>query len=510
MPQHHRDVVVIGAGISGLVCAYRLKALGVDVALLEKPSRVGGVIQTRRVGGFLIERGPNSSQGTEELVALVEELGISDDLVEGDPKAPAYVYFNGRLHAVPSGVGAFIRTKLLSFAGKLRIFKEPFVPARRSQAEESVASFARRRIGHQAAELLVAPFVSGIYAGDAEQLSVQAAFPKLANLETGYGGLIRGTLAKAREARRARKSASAVLDKAAPKRRRLCSFKGGMAFLPNTIASRLGEDLITECGELRIADCGSEELRIGDFGLRIEESSSGQISKNPQSPIPNPQSKENPQSEIGNRKSARFSVDFDRKGDHHQLTCNQLVIATPANVASSLVATISAQLSGLLKEIEYPPLAIVSLAYDESAIATPLDGFGFLVPPSEGMNVLGCVWNSSLFKDRAPEGKALVSVFIGGARNPASARLADDDLVSTVHRELQQVLGISSDPQVVAITRYEHSIPQYNLGHFARVQRIESLLRELAGLHLIGNYLHGVSTGDCIKEADRLALSICL
>jgi oxygen-dependent protoporphyrinogen oxidase len=485
MTQHHRDVVVIGAGISGLVCAYRLKALGVDVALLEKSSRAGGVIQTERVAGFLIEHGPNSSQGTEELVGLVEELGVTDELAEGDPKAPAYIYFKGRLHAVPSGLAAFIRTKLLSFAGKMRILKEPFVAARRSGTEESVAAFARRRIGRQAAELLVAPFVSGIYAGDAEQLSVQAAFPRLANLETGYGGLFRGALAKSREARRARKSAGAVLDKAAPTRRRLCSFKSGMAFLPNTIASRLGEDLITEC----------EELRIGDCGLRIEESSSGQVLKTPQSAI-------------GNRQSARFSVDFDRKGNHHQLTCNQLVIATPANVASQLVAWISDQLSGLLKEIEYPPLAIVSLAYDESAVATPLDGFGFLVPPSERMNVLGCVWNSSLFEDRAPQGKALLTAFVGGARNPAAASLADDDLVSTVHRELRQVLGISTDPQVVAVTRYQRSIPQYNLGHFGRVQRIEKALCELPRLRLLGNYLHGVSTGDCIKEADRIAREI--
>ena len=485
MPQHHRDVVVIGAGISGLVCAYRLKTLGVDVALLEKSDRAGGVIQTERVGGYLIERGPNSSQGTEELVALVEELGITDELADGDPKAPAYVYFKGRLHAVPSGAGAFIKSKLLSFAGKLRIFKEPFVAARRSDEEESVAAFARRRIGREAAELLVAPFVSGIYAGDAEQLSVQAAFPKLANLETGYGGLFRGAFAKAREARRARKSAGAVLDKAAPKRRRLCSFKSGMAFLPNTIASRLGEDLITE----------SE-------GLRIEE--------RPEHPEPNeiPQSNENPQSAIRNPQWKRFSIDFDRNGNHHQLTCNELVIATPANVASLLVASTSDELSGLLKEIEYPPLAIVSLSYDESAVATPLDGFGFLVPPSERMNVLGCVWNTSLFEDRAPHGKALLTVFIGGARNPAAARLADDDLVSTAHRELRQVLGISTDPEVVAITRYERSIPQYNLGHFARVQRIEHLLRELPGLRLIGNYMHGVSTGDCIKEADRTAREI--
>lgn len=495
MPQNHKDVVVIGAGISGLVCAYRLKALGVDVALLEKSPRVGGVIQTEQVGGFLIERGPNSSQGTEELMALVEELGITGDLAEGDPKAPAYVYFKGKLHPVPAGAGPFIKSRLLSLSGKLRIFKEPFVPARRADSEESVAAFARRRIGREAADLLVAPFVSGIYAGDAEQLSVQAAFPKLANLETGYGGLIRGTFAKAREARRARKSASAVFDKAAPTRRRLCSFRKGMAFLPTTIAARLGEDLMTECEELRMADCGPEELRIADGGLRIEESSPRQVTRNSQSAIRNPL-------------STQFSIDFERKGDHHQLTCYKLIIATPARVAGALVASLSVQLSSLLKEIEYPPLAIVSLAYDESAVATPLDGFGFLVPPSERMNILGCVWNSSLFEDRAPKGRALVTLFIGGARNPAAASLADDDLVSTAHRELQKVLGISGEPQVVAITRYERSIPQYNLGHFSRVQRIESLLRELPGLRIIGNYLHGVSTGDCIKEADRTARGI--
>ena len=459
MSQHHRDVIVIGAGISGLVCAYRLKTLGVDVALLEKSARVGGVIQTERVGGFLIERGPNSSQGTEELIALVEELGITDELVEGDPKAPAYVYFNGRLHAVPSGAGAFIKSKLLSFAGKLRIFKEPFVPARRSEAEESVASFARRRIGREAAELLVAPFVSGIYAGDAEQLSVQAAFPKLANLETGYGGLFRGTFAKAREARRARKSASAVLDKAAPTRRRLCSFKDGMAFLPATLASKIGEDLLTGCEELRIADCG----------LRIE---------------------------------------YERAGNHNQLTFERVIIATPANTASSLVDSLSAELSRLLAEIQYPPLAIVSLAYDQSTVRTRLDGFGFLAPPSQRLHILGCVWNSSLFSDRAPQGQALITAFVGGALNPDAARAADSELVAITHRELQKVLGISSDPQVVAITRYERSIPQYNLGHFARVQRIENLLRELPGLRLIGNYLHGVSTGDCIKEADRVAREV--
>ena len=456
---NHRTVAVIGAGISGLVCAFRLKTLGIDVVLIEKSERVGGVIQSARIDGFLIERGPNSSQGTEEFVALVDELGITNQLVEGDPKAPAFVYFNGRLHPVPSGPGAFFKSNLLSLAGKLRILKEPFVPARRSDEEESIASFARRRIGREAAERMVAPFVSGIYAGDADRLSVQAAFPKLANLEIRYGGLFRGTFAKAREARRVKKAASAVLDKAAPTRRRLCSFKSGMDFLPRTLAAEIGEDLFTSCQNLAVSWTAHSQ----------------------------------------------FEVSFEREANHHKLSCDRVIIATPSNIASALVAPLSTDLSRLLAEIDYPPLAIVSLAYPQSAFETSLDGFGFLVPPSEGMNILGCVWNSSLFKDRAPVGRSLLTTFIGGARNPAAGQAPDAELISTVHSDLQKVLGISSDPQVVAITRYERSIPQYNLGHFARVQRIARLVSDLNGLALIGNYLHGVSTGDCIKEADRVA-----
>jgi protoporphyrinogen/coproporphyrinogen III oxidase len=463
MSDEAREVVVIGAGISGLVCAYRLKRLGVDVVLLEKSERAGGVMRTDRVDEFLIERGPNSSQGTEELLALVEELGITGDLVEGDPKAPAYVYFNKRLHPVPSGPGAFIKSNLLSARGKLRILMEPLVGVRRSNEEESVAAFARRRIGREAAERMVAPFVSGVYAGDAEALSVQAAFPRLVNLETGYGGLIRGTIAKAREARRAKKSASAVLDKAAPTRRRLVSFREGMGFLPETLAARLGEDLITG-----IAECGVRGRRTGE----------------------------------------NIMVEFSRAGNFERISSKHVIIATPSSAASRMVAPISQELSRLLEEIPYPPLAIVYLAYNLETISTPLDGFGFLVAPSEGMNILGCVWNSSLFEGRAPARTALVTVFIGGARNPNAARLEDAELVSTAHSELQSALGISSEPQAVAITRYERAIPQYNLGHAARVQKVESLIEEIPGLRLIGNYLHGVSTGDCIKEADRVAKEV--
>jgi oxygen-dependent protoporphyrinogen oxidase len=438
--------------------------LGIDVILLERSGRAGGVIQSERVEGHLIERGPNSSQGSEELMALIEELGIMSEVAEGDPKAPAYVYFNGQLHAVPSSAKAFIQSRLLSPRGKLRIFKEPFVAARRSDEEESIASFARRRIGREAAERMVAPFVSGIYAGDAERLSVQAGFPRVANLETGYGGLFRGALAKARAAKRAKRSASAVLDKAAPARRRLVSFHGGMEFLPKTLDSRLGEDSIkgvTECG-VRSADS----------------------------------------------QSAGFVVGFEHAGADQEIACKRVIIATPSRAAASLVAPLSNELKRLLEEIYYPPLSIVSLSYDESTIKTKLDGFGFLVPPVERLNILGCVWNSSLFKGRAPEGKALLTLFIGGARNPEAARIADADMVSLAHSELQKILGISSDPRLIAITRWERAIPQYNIGHAARVRRIEELLGDIKGLRLIGNYLHGVSTGDCVKEADRVASEV--
>jgi oxygen-dependent protoporphyrinogen oxidase len=187
------------------------------------------------------------------------------------------------------------------------------------------------------------------------------------------------------------------------------------------------------------------------------------------------------------------------------VTCDQLIIATPAGAAATLLEIVSNELSALLNEIEYPPLAIVCLAYDRSAIRASLDGFGFLVAPGEPMNILGCVWNSSLFAGRAPNGFALLTVFLGGARSPQTARLADAELVSTVHSELRQVLGISSEPRVIAMTRYDRSIPQYNLGHAGRVKRIEAVLSSIPKLSLIGNYLHGVSTGDCIKEADRVA-----
>jgi oxygen-dependent protoporphyrinogen oxidase len=436
----HKNFVVIGAGISGLVCAYRLKVLGADVFLLERAWRVGGVICSESVDGFLIERGPNSARGTREFLELVGELGLADQLLRGDRRAPAFVYFGGQLHRVPMGPGALLRSRLLSARGKLRLLAEPFISKREIPGEESVASFFGRRLGAEVAHRLVAPFVSGIYAGDAEQLSVQAAFPQMAELEAGYGSLFRG-----------------MLGRTPTQSERLCSFQSGMASLPRALAARLEGGLALGCENLRLA----------------------------------------------RRSPAGFELSFDGG----RLTCDQIVVAVPAYEAARLIAPISPELGGLLAQIEYSPLAVIHLAYDESSIGAQLNGFGFLVAPRELLRVLGCIYSSKIFERRAPQGKVLLTVFVGGALDPGAIRLSDDELIMMAHSDLQKAFGIAQKPRPIAITRYDRAIPQYNLGHLDRVRRIEELMGR-AGIWLIGNYLRGVSVGDCIREADRAARSL--
>jgi oxygen-dependent protoporphyrinogen oxidase len=471
MQNKRKDVVVIGAGISGLVCAYRLKMLGVDVVLLEQSGQVGGVMQSVRIDEFLIERGPNSAQGIPELLALVDELGITSELVEGNPKAPAYVYFNGKLRAVPMSPPSLLTSDLLSLSGKLRLLREPLIAKRKLPGEESVSDFTTRRLGSEVADRLVAPFVSGIYAGDEKRLSIQAAFPMMASLESGYGSLFRGGIAKIRDARQAKKNSP---PSNLPKRKRSVSFRNGMQVLPETLAAKLGDDLLTECQEVSIADCG----------LRIADTSSQQ------------------------NQTGRFAINFKHSGVEQQITCNHLVIATAAMSAGNLIAPISKDLKQLIEEIEYPPLAVVYMTYGKASIANPLNGFGFLAAPSEKLNVLGCIFSSSQFPGRAPQDKALLTIFMGGARNPELTQLSDDRLGAMAHAELKKILGIQSLPRVIGITRWVRAIPQYNVGHAAKVKKIEALIRKVKGLHIIGNYLHGVSVGDCVKDSQRIAIEI--
>ncbi len=446
------DSIIIGAGISGLVTGYRLKRLGQNVLVLENSDRIGGSIRTAEAEGYLIEQGPNSARGTHELIDLIEELDLMGELVTAPPRAPAFVYAAGQLHPVPMGPGPLITSKLLSNSAKLGLLGEPFRAGRTETGEESIASFIRRRLGPQILDRLVAPFLSGVYAGDPEKLSVQACFPRLAEFEASAGSIMRGAI----------KSARASKGKKEPPKRslrqyRLCSFRNGLSALPKKLAAALGENLL--------------------YQTRV----------------------------TGITKSDSYQVAIERNHESRTLTCSSLILATPAYTAAQLLESVSAEISAWLAEIQYVSLVSVPLAYRKEQLTTQAEGFGFLAPRSEGLRTLGSIWNSSPFSGRAPDDHLITTNFIGGATDPDAIRLSDEDLVGTVHNDLAKVLGISGRPIRLPITRWERAIPQYNLGHAARVSRIDAALKKVQGLHLSGNYLHGISIGDCIKNAESLA-----
>jgi oxygen-dependent protoporphyrinogen oxidase len=449
------DTVIIGAGISGLVAAHRLKKIGRDPLIIESGDRVGGVIQSREVEGFLLECGPNSMRGSHEFLDLVEELDLTGELITADPRAPAYVYAGGELQAVPMSPPALIKTKLISNAAKLRLLREPFVKRRREGGEESIASFVRRRLGNEILERMVAPFLSGVYAGDPERLSVQACFPKLAEFEAESGGILRGAL---RAAKQSRKGSSGPKRSLRPYR--LCSFRQGLSALPEALSESLGDRLLTGA---RIIDINS----TGGFEIKVEH-----------------------------------------RGEIKTIKSPALVVSTPAYVTGRLLGALSPGISELLAEIPYVSIASVPLAYRAEQIARKLDGFGFLAPRGEGLRTLGSIWNSSLFAERAPGGWVCLTNFIGGATDPEAIRLRDEELIRIVHGDLNKVLGVSGEPRRLPISRYERAIPQYTLGHAARAKRIEAMLRDVDGLWIAGNYLTGVSLGDCIKQAERVAIEI--
>ncbi|HEU0184567.1 MAG TPA: protoporphyrinogen oxidase [Blastocatellia bacterium] len=457
------DSVIIGAGISGLVVAHRLKKMGRDPLVIESGDRVGGVIQSRDAEGFLIECGPNSLRGSHELLDLVDELNLTGELIAADPRAPAYVYADGRLQAAPMSPPALVKTKLISNAAKLRLLREPFVEARRGGGEESIASFVRRRLGDEVLERMVAPFLSGVYAGDPEELSVQACFPKLAEFEAEAGGILRGALRALRQSRKeARKEARRGTSR--PKRSlrpyRLCSFRHGLSVLPEALSGSLGDRLLT--------------------GARIIDIKSG----------------------------GGFEIKVEHRGEIKTINSPALVLSTPAYVTATLIGAAAPELAALVAEIPYVSIASVPLAYRAGQVACKLDGFGFLAPRGEGLRTLGSVWNSSLFAGRAPAGWVCLTNFIGGATDPEAVKLGDEELIRIVHNDLSKVLGVIGEPRRLPITRHARAIPQYTLGHAARVERIESLLRGVPGLWIAGNYLRGVSLGDCIKHAGHVAVEI--
>jgi oxygen-dependent protoporphyrinogen oxidase len=437
------DVIVVGAGISGLVAAGRHKQARRDVLVVDASDRPGGVIRTREVDGFLFEQGPNSVRMTDELEALARELGIEEELIYGAPRAPRYLFHGGRLVPAPMGPGSLLKTPLLSKRAKLRVLGEPFARRPRDEAEATIEAFITRRLGREVHDVLVSAFISGVYAGDTSRLSAEAVFPKLVEMERDHGSLLRGAIA----AVRARKSAPGPKQKRRPMT--IASFVPGLGRLPERLGEALGEALALN------APVESIE-RAGD----------------------------------------RFVVNAG--GEARE--AREVVVATDAGAAARLLAPLSARAAELLDGIEYPPLASVTLAYERDEVTHDCTGFGFLAPRGEGLRTLGGIFPSSLFPGRAPEGWHSFTCFVGGATDPGVADLDDQRVVEQVAADLERAVGATGEPRVLSVARWPRAIPQYTLGHTARVAEIE---REAAsaGVRMLGNYLHGVSVGDCVAAA---------
>lgn len=449
---------VIGAGPSGLAVAWemlsraRARELDVQVEVYDRASRAGGNVWTDLVDGYRVEQGPegflDSAPRTMEIAA---ELRLAQRLVPASGVARRrLVYVDGRLHPVPTGPLAFLRSGILSMPGRLRVFAEPFKPAGNGD-DESVLSFATRRMGGEAARRLVGAMVAGIHAGDPAALSMPAAFPQLAAMERAHGSLTRALLAARREARQAGRRVGGPAGPAGT----LTSFAGGLRELIEALSRELGLHLHLNA-EAREARWSNEQWRVT----------------------------------VGSRDEV-----FDR-----------LVVTTPPWHAAALLENADPLLATPLRSIPWAPVTAVALGFRASELSdVNLDGFGFLVPAGQGVRMLGCLWSSSIFPGRAPDGRVLLRLLVGGARDPEAAAYPDDELLDLALHDLATTMGIEAPPEMVQIYRHPRAIPQYTLGHLERLRALRDRLQRLPGLLLHGNGYRGVALNDSLRLAGEIA-----
>lgn len=445
------STVVIGAGPAGLTVSAELMRRGRSVICLESAARAGGMISSRHEQGFLAESGPHSLRiRGDRLPEAFTLAGVEDQLVVADTRArKRFVTSHGRPTAVPSGPGSALVTPLLRARGKARLLMEPFVAAGEDR-DESLASFARRRLGKEVLENLLDAVVGGIFAGDPEQLAVRHAFPALYAMEQKHGSLILGGM-------RGRNQNSGGKP-------RIVSFRGGMRTLTDGLARRLGDAL-------------KLSARVTDI----------------------------------RREATGYTVTYhDAEGRSHTQHATELIIATPPHRWREL--KLPEEFGSLVKfgyeRVPNPPVAIVTLGYRRDEVAHPLDGFGVLTPGKENRTALGIVFPSSIFPNRAPDGHVSLAVFIGGMRSPEYARLDDVELVELARNECRSLLGATGEPVFTSVAKQAHAIPQYDRDHGELIARIEAAEQVHPGLHFLGNFRDGISLPATLDNAVALAAKI--
>jgi oxygen-dependent protoporphyrinogen oxidase len=438
------SVAVIGGGITGLTAAFYLKHRGIPVTLYEGSERVGGVIRSLRRDGYLAEFGPNTVLETSPKIGqLVRDAGLQPRRLDPDPKAEArYVVRYQRPIEMPGSPLGFLTTPLFTAKAKWAVLREPFIPARRDGKEETVAEFVVRRLGREFLDHAIDALVAGVYAGDPHKLSVPQAFPKLAQLEARYGSLIKGQILGARERK---KRGEVAKDRAAK-----FSFDEGLQVLPETLAERLGDSL-----QLNTTVRGMTQAAEG-WVLRLRQ---------------------------GDRDAMADHRAVVYAGTSYQLAEMNVQTRTPFDFAA-------------FSEIRYPPVASVVLGFRREDVAHSCQGFGMLIPRVEGFKILGTIFSSSLFPNRAPAGHLTLTSYVGGERYPELAALPAEELVRITCEDLRILLGVRGKPTFQHVVLYPKAIPQYVLGYGRYRDWMGEIERDAPGLFLAGHYRDGISLGD--------------
>jgi len=465
-------IAIVGGGIAGLAAAYELekaRAAGasVDYTLYEERLRLGGSLASEIVSGAVLERGPDSFLTEKPAAAeLCRELGLGGELLaSNDTARKTYIVVRNRLVELPDGLMFLVPTKLIPTATtplfglrtKLRMGLDLLRPARSSGGDESVAALVRRHFGQEAVDRLADPLLSGIYGGDAEQLSAQTVLPRLVEMETKYGSLTRGMLAArkrmpapAKESGGTKRAASSVFT----------ALRGGMSQLVDAIVARIDP----------------ASLRIGMPVSAIQKTAGG------------------------------WSVGAGGTTESY----GALIMAAPAWAAGELLAPVDAELGGELGGIPYSSSITVNLVHEEARIGQLSEGFGFLVPAVEGRAILACTFLHRKFLGRTPPGKAVLRAFLGGMKGEALLAESDEVLVATVRRELSEILGAKTlradiEPECVQVSRWRRAMPQYTVGHKERMKQVAARVAELPGLRLVGNAYDGIGVSDCIRLGRQAA-----
>ncbi len=447
------QIAILGAGVSGLATAHWLTKSGLDVSVFEKNGEPGGSMESMRVEGYLFDRGPNSGLETTPLLqTLVDDLNLKEELVYSNKIGnKRFILRDEQLHELPMQPFTLLRSKLFSTAAKLRLLKEPFIGRSNEGYYQSVAQFVERRLGKEFLDYVINPFVSGVYAGRPEDLSVHSAFPKLYELEADYGGLIKGAVlsVKARKKRAEKAKQSA----------KMFSFVHGMQALPKSLAAKLGNKVsfLTDV-------------------VSLEKTQDG------------------------------FSIRYNYAGSAYRTVLAKSVISTiPAYTASKLFSTIAPDSAEHFDAIYHPPVLVVMVGYKKTKIKRPLNGFGFLIPEKENKSFLGAIWSSVLFPARSPKDSEAFTLFIGGARSADLFKQEIPELIKKALSEFHEIMGISGEPDFLVHRFWSKAIPQYNVGYIEHERYFDDLEKKIPGLFISGNFRGGISVGDCIKNSELVA-----